>query len=215
MSWTNTSQGQQSTGASSGQMPPLMERDKEIALALSSCPTFLRDKAAIYVLEKSGYVKIRESGNGFTAIVRHVRPNSQQPQCLDADAEQTFLRQILKEAELRAQGKTQQEIQAFMSAAVAKGNFSPPIRPGIIYMLSDQNFNTNGKGEHFPPHVMFYGTGMTNGDLGVDGKDLGPDGNPKGPIFVAGDGSPFSFIIVPVKMGAETAAGQGKPSHDH
>ena len=204
MSWTNTSQGQQSTGASSGQMPPLMERDKEIALALSSCPTFLRDKAAIYVLEKSGYVKIRESGNGFTAIVRHVRPNSQQPQCLDADAEQTFLRQILKEAELRAQGKTQQEIQAFMSAAVAKGNFSPPIRPGIIYMLSDQNFNTNGKGEHFPPHVMFYGTGMTNGDLGVDGKDLGQDGNPKGPIFVAGDGSPFGLVIVPVKMRANT-----------
>jgi hypothetical protein len=216
MGWINSAHGRQTpTSAVNGQLPPLMEREKEVALALSSCPTFLRDKAAIYVLEKSGYVKVRDSGNGFTAIVRHVRPNSQQPQCLDADAEQTFLPQILKESELRAQGKTQQEIQAFMSDAVAKGTFSPPIRPGIIYMLSEQNFNTNGKGEHFPPHVMFYGTGMTNGDLGVDSKNLGQDGNPKGPTFVAGDGSPFSFIIVPVKMPTETAAGQGKPSHNH
>jgi len=215
MSWTNTAQGQQTTSASSSRQPPLMEREKETALALSSCPSFLRDKAAVYVLEKSGYAKVRESKNGFTAIVQHFRPNSLEPQCLDADAEQTFLPRILKVAELRAQGKTQQEIQTFMSDAVAKGTFSPPIRPGIIYMLSEQNFNTNGKGEVFPPHVMFYGTGMTNGDLGVDAKDLGQDGNPKGPIFVAGDGSPFGFIIVPVKMPIETAAGQGKPSHDH
>lgn len=215
MSWINTAQGQQSTSASGSQQPPLMEREKEIALALSSCPSFVANKAAVYVLEETGYIKVRDSKNGFTAIVQHVRPNSQEPQCLDADAEQTFLPRILKVAELRAQGKTQQEIQAFMSDAIVKGIFSPPIRPGIIYMLSDQNFNTNGKGEVFPPHVMFYGTGMTNGDLGVDAKDLGQDGNPKGPIFVAGDRSPFGFIIVPVKMGAETAAGQGKPSHAH
>jgi hypothetical protein len=109
----------------------------------------------------------------------------------------------------------EQEIQAFLSDAVAKGTFSPPTQPGIIYMLSDQNFNTNGKGEIFPPHVMFYGTHLTNADLGVDGKDLGQDGNPKGPTFVAGDGSPFAMIIVPVKFRTEAAPGPGKPSHDH
>jgi hypothetical protein len=133
---------------------------------------------------------------------------------LDAEAARAFLPRILKVAELRAQGKTQQEIQAFLSDAVAKGTFSPPTRPGIIYMLSDQNFNTNGKGEVFPPHVMFYGTHLTNADLGVDSKDLDQDGNPKGPTFVAGDGSPFGIIIVPVKMRSETAGGQAKPSHD-
>ena len=81
-------------------------------------------------------------------------------------------------------------------------------------MLSDQNFNTTGKGEVFPPHVMFYGTHLTNVDLGVDGKDLGPDGNPKGPTFVAGDGSPFGFVIVPVNTLTETGSGQGEP-HNH
>ena len=205
----------QAAQAGGNQQPQLMDREKEVALALSACPTAVASKAAVYVLEKTGYIKVRDSENGFTAIVQHVRPTSQEPQCLDAEAARAFLPRILKVAELRAQGKTQQEIQAFLSDAVAKGTFSTPTRPGVIYMLSGQNFNTNGKGEVFPPHVMFYGTHLTNADLGVDSNDLGQDGNPKGPIFVAGDGSPFGFIIVPVKERAETAAGQGKPSHDH
>ena len=48
---------------------PLMEQSKEIALALSSCPAFVAPKAGVYVLGKSGYVKVRDSQNGFVAIV--------------------------------------------------------------------------------------------------------------------------------------------------
>src|SRR5712664_2550853 len=63
----------QSTQAA-GSQPPLMDRQKEIALALSACPPSVAGKAAVYVLEKSGYVKVRESQNGFTAIVQHSLP---------------------------------------------------------------------------------------------------------------------------------------------
>jgi len=35
-----------------------MDREKEIALALSSCPASVANMAAVYVLEKSGYVKV-------------------------------------------------------------------------------------------------------------------------------------------------------------
>jgi len=178
--------------------PPLMDREKEIALALSSCPPSIASQATVYALEKAGYVKVRDGQNGFTAIVQHVRPTSLEPQCMDAEGARAFLPRMLKVAELRSQGKSSDEIQAFMSNALAKGAFPAPTRPGVIYMLSSQNFNTNGKGETFPPHVMFYGTHLTNADLGVDGKDVGPDGNPKGPAFVAGEGSPYSLIIVPV-----------------
>jgi len=51
------------------QTPPLMDREKEIALALSACPPSVAEKAAVYVLEKSGYGNVREGRNGFTAIV--------------------------------------------------------------------------------------------------------------------------------------------------
>jgi hypothetical protein len=51
-----------------GTQPPLMEREREIALALSACPPAAVSKAAVYVLEGSGYVNLRKSENGFTAI---------------------------------------------------------------------------------------------------------------------------------------------------
>ncbi len=89
----NTAVAQQSapiTYAGAGQ-PTLMERQKEITLALSACPRSVVDKAGVYVLEKSGYVKVRESQNGFTALVGHLVPTSVEPQCLNAEATRSHL----------------------------------------------------------------------------------------------------------------------------
>ena len=185
----------QSPQASTNQQTPLMDRQKEIALALSACPPTVATKAAVYVLEKSGYVKVRDSQNGFTAIVQHALPNSQDPQCMDAEGTRTFLPRYLKTAELRAQGKSREEINRFVADAFAKGIFQPPSRPGVDYMLSSENIVVvdaeKGIVAPFPPHVMFYGPYLTN-------ADLGSDGSPGGPVFVAGEGSPHALIIVPV-----------------
>ena len=164
------------------QLPRLMDRQREIALALSACPPSIADKAGVYVLEKSGYLKVRESQNGFTAIVQHSLPTSQEPQCMDAEGTRTFLPRILKVAEWRAQGKSAEEIKALVAEAFAKGVFQPAARPGIDYMLSTENIGPNDKGILVPPHVMFYGPFVTN-------ADLGSDGNPIGPAFVAGEGT--------------------------
>ena len=181
------------------QPPPLMDREKEIALALSACPPSVASKAAVYVLDTSGYVKVRDSENGFTAIVQHSLPTSQEPRCMDVEGTRTHLPRILKVAELRAQGKNPDEIKHFVADAFAKGVFRPPSRPGIDYMLSTENLVPNLKGTvvPFPPHVMFYGPYLTNADLGLDGE-VGADGNPAGPAFVAGEGTPYALIIVPV-----------------
>ena len=177
----------------------LMDRDKEIALALSACPPELATGAAVYVLEKNGYVKVRDSTNGFTAIVQHAVPASQDPQCMDAEGSRIILPRYLKVAELRAQGRSPEEIKRFVTDAFAKGIFKAPSRIGIDYMLSTQNLTPNSRGQvvPFPPHVMFYAPFLTNADIGV-GKALGPDGNPVGPAFVASEGSPTALIIVPV-----------------
>ena len=84
------------TQQSSSSQPPLMERQNEIALALSACPSSVASKAAVYVLEQAGYVKVRDSQNGFTAIVQHSQPNSQEPQCMDEESARTFLPRMLK-----------------------------------------------------------------------------------------------------------------------
>jgi hypothetical protein len=180
-----------------------MDRQTEIALALSACPSAVASKAAVYVLEKSGYVKVRESENGFTAIVQHVSPTSQEPQCMDAEGARTFLPRILKVAELRAQGKGLEEIKRFVADAYSTGVFQAPARPGVIYMLSTGNLDKDKP--PFPPHVMFYGTHLTNADLGTDGSQ-------NGPAFVAGEGTPQALLIVPVAAHSTGHAPADKPS---
>lgn len=184
----------QVAGAADGGTPALMDRPTETALALSACPPKVAAQAAVYVLDKSGYVKIRESQNGFTAIVQHSMPTSQEPQCMDAEGARTFLPRMLKVAELRAQGKRPDEIKGMIADAVAKGDLQPPRRAGVDYMLSAENRvpDTRGGVEHFPPHVMFYAPYLTNAELGSGGQTSGD------PAFVAGEGTPYALIIVPV-----------------
>src|SRR5215472_9664554 len=192
---------QSTTNQSTNQGPSLMDRQKEIALALSACPLSAASKAAVYVLDRGGYIKVRDSQNGFTAIVQHAVPKSQDPQCMDAEGTRTFLPRYLKVAEWRAQGKNAEEIKLLVAEAFATGIFQAPAKPGIDYMLSTENFTPNAKGDvvHFPPHVMFYAPYLTNADLGLGGA-FGPDGNPEGPAFVAGEGTPQALIIVPVAL---------------
>jgi hypothetical protein len=185
----------QSTQAAESQQPPLMDRQREIALALSACPPSVARQAAVYVLDKSGYVKVRDSRNGFTAIVQHSPEPNRGPRCMDAEGTRTHLPRILKVAELRAQGKSRDEIHRFVADAFAKGLFQAPTRPGIDYMLSTENVVTidedKGIVAPYPPHVMFYAPYLTN-------ADLGSDGDPRGPAFVANEGSPHALIIVPL-----------------
>ena len=43
----------------------LIDREKEIAIALSACPPSVAGKA-VYILDRAGYIKVRDSQNGFT-----------------------------------------------------------------------------------------------------------------------------------------------------
>ena len=105
--------------STANQRPPVMDRQKEIALALSACPPSVASKSAVYALDRGGYVKVRDSENGFTAIVQHSVPTSQDPQCMDAEGTRTFLPRYLKVAEWRAQGKSADEIKLLVADAFA------------------------------------------------------------------------------------------------
>jgi hypothetical protein len=195
---------------SASDLSPSMTRDAEIALALSACPPNLAAQAAVYVLGKSGYIKIRDSANGFTAIVQHSVPDAQEPQCMDEEGARTFLPRILMVAELRAQGKSRDEVRCEVAEALARGVLQPSKR-FVDYMLSNGNMvpNQTGSVTPFPPHIMFYGPYLTNADIGVDNANLGPDGNPAGPVFVAGEGTPYALVIVSV--GAHGGMGHAMP----
>lgn len=189
-----------------------MDREKETSLALAACPPAVAKAAGVYVLTRSGYEKARDSQNGFTAIVQHSAPTATEPQCMDAEGSRTILQRYLKVAAWRAQGKSLDEIRQLTKEAFVKGELQAPARPGVDYMLSNANTVPNEKGERVPyvPHVMFFGTHLSNADLGV-GEELGADGQPIGPAYVAAEGTPYALVIVPV--GAHGGPAHSAASH--
>ncbi len=188
--------------------PKPSEGDKEVALALEAAPPALGAKAGVYVHDKSGYVKARESQNGFVCLVDHRIPNAIEPQCMDEEGVETFLPKYLLVASLRARGKSELEIRHAVKAAFSSGKLKAPKRPGIIYMLSPHNIVTidaeRGIAAPFPGHLMFYAPNMTS-------ADIGSDGTPASPVFVVDEKTPHALMIVPVPVGG--GAGHAHPAH--
>src|SRR5437868_11224607 len=153
--------------------PPLLPREQEMKLALSAAPEHLRDQAVVYVLKKAGFVKVRDSGNGFTCIVNRDHPLNQKPTCYDAEGAATILPKVLRVGELLLQGKPLPEISAEIKEGFRTGKFISPRRPVVAYMLSGdiKAYNpATGEIGSFPPHVMFYAPNLTNQDIGSEGN---------------------------------------------
>jgi hypothetical protein len=196
--WTfpqSPSVGTNSPEPQTSRRPEIFPPAKEMGLALSAAPEHLRKGAGVYVLKRNGYVKIRESSNGFTCIVNRDHPLNQKPVCFDAEGTATILPKILRVGELLMAGKPMSEIDAEIAEGFRTGRYISPRRTGIAYMLSGdiRNYNPHtGKVESFPPHIMFYAPNLTNADLGTTREALEKD--PSLP-FIAYQG-PHGFIII-------------------
>ena len=100
------------TGAAqSNNKPELIEREKEIEMALSAAPAHLRNKAEVYVLQRGGYVKAREGSNGFTCLVEREGLKDTAPICFDREGSETTLQMVLRKMRLIEQGKSEKEIE--------------------------------------------------------------------------------------------------------
>ena len=179
-------------GAHAASLPEVLPRDEEMTLALSAAPEHLRAGAAVWVFERDGFVKARDSSNGFTCIVNRDHPLSRKPTCYDAEGTATILPKVLRFGELLARGTPLPKIQSEIEEGFRTGKYIAPRRPGVAYMLSNGNRDfdpRSGKVSSFPPHVMFYAPNLTNEDIGSKGD--GRNGLP----FIAYPG-PHAFIIM-------------------
>jgi len=178
--------------------PPLMDREREIALALSAAPPHLQKDAAVYVLESAGYVKVRTGSNGFTCIVVRDHPLSIKPTCWDREGTETIVPRVLREGELLMQGVAVDRIGELIAEDFRKGKFIAPRRPGIAYMLSGEIRNydpRSGTVGSFPPHVMFYAPNLTNADIGFSPDDMMFR---DGMLPFIGYQGPHGYMIMPV-----------------
>lgn len=167
-----------------------LSREEKIKLAESAAPPEVASKATVYVLDRTGYVKVREGSNGFSCFVDRQTPWNSEPTCFDAEGTTTTLPTRLFAEEERAKGKSEDEIKSEIENGYKTGRFKAPSKPGIVYMLSDSVFLfVEGKIVHAPPHLMFYAPYATDKDLGF------PPSSASMPHLIRA-GQPDAYIIV-------------------
>ena len=168
-----------------------LPREDRIRLAESAAPPEISGKATVYVLERSGYIKIRDGTNGFSCFVDRQTPWNSEPTCFDAEGTATTLpTRLFAEAE-RAKGKDEEQIKAEIEEGYRSGRFKPPSKPGIVYMMSDSVFIlvSGNQIAHAPPHLMFYAPYATD-------KDIGSPSPAANMPHLIRPGQPDAYIIV-------------------
>ena len=169
-----------------------LPREERIKLVESAAPSEISSHATVYLLEQTGYAKIREGTNGFSCIVDRQTPLNLEPTCFDAEGSSTTLPTRLYVEEQRAKGKSEEQIKAEIDEGYKKGKFKPPSKPGIVYMMSDRGYllvpGTN-KLVPIPPHLMFYAPYATD-------KDIGTPPSAANMPHVIRPGQPDAYIIV-------------------
>jgi hypothetical protein len=89
-----------------------LPREEKIKLAESAAPPEVSGSAAIYVLERTGYVKVRDGSNGFSCFVDRQTPWNQEPTCFDAEGSATTLPTRLFVEEQRARARNESQIKS-------------------------------------------------------------------------------------------------------
>lgn len=169
-----------------------LPRDARIQLAESAAPPEISGKATVYLLERSGYVKIREGTNGFSCFVDRETPFNLEPTCFDAEGAATTLQSRIYVEEQRAKGKSEEQIASEVEERYRNGVFHAPRKPGVVYMMSEQGYLFNGTSHKLvaiPPHLMFYAPYAT-------AKDIGSPPTTVNMPRVIRDGRPDAYIVV-------------------
>ena len=193
---------------------PSTPRESQIQLALSAAPTEVSSKAAVYVLGPKGYEKVREGTNGFSCLIERsfsgTTQTSSAPACFDAEGSRSIMVAYLRREELRAEGKSEEEIKDDIAKGYKDGRFKVP-GPGFLYMMSNENYvyNSESKKSGFvAPHLMFYAPYRTAKDVGYE--SVSPTMVP----HLTGSGvGPESLLVVTADKPSQD--GSSGDSHKH
>jgi hypothetical protein len=187
-------------------------RERQIELALSAAPTEVSSKAAVYILGPKGYEKVREGTNGFSCLIersfKETTQTSSAPACFDAEGSGSIMVAYLRREELRAEGKSEEEIKDDIAEGYKDGRFKVP-GPGFLYMMSNENYFYDSDAKQWgavPPHLMFYAPYKTAKDLGYE--SISPTTVP----FLTNPGPEGLLVVAAKKPPQDSSPGD---SHRH
>ena len=143
----------------------MTDRDAEVALARSAAPEPISRDAEVLVLARRGFETAVKGKNGFVCIVGRSwtsaadadfwDPKVRVPMCVNAAAAHSYLLRVTRITELILAGRTKDQVDEIIAAAVDKKEL-PAMEPGAMcYMMSKQGYGGDSV-KHWPPHLMFY-----------------------------------------------------------
>jgi len=143
----------------------MADRNAEIALARTAAPQSISRDAEVRVLGRNGFETAVKGTSGFVCIVGrgwssaadpdYWNPKVRVPMCLNAAAARTYLLRVTKITDLALAGKTLNQVNEAIAAAIAKKEL-PPMEPGAMcYMTGKQGYGGD-VAPHWPSHLMFF-----------------------------------------------------------
>jgi hypothetical protein len=195
----------------------LMDRDAEIAMARSAAIS--RD-ADVLVLGRHGYETAVKGKNGFVCVVERGwmgpfkgdfaknfwNPKMRGPVCFNPPAARSILPLTYNRTEMILAGQSQTQILEGIKTFIKQK--LPPLEPGAMsYMMSKDQYLTDGSPHNWMAHLMFYTPVM---DGSVWGADL-----PRTPVMLNpqfhGDPEPIDVFMVPAGWWSDGTADPVKP----
>jgi hypothetical protein len=163
----------------------LMERNTEIALALSGAPPSISQDAETMVLGQHGYETAVKGKNGFVCLVWRSwmagtddpdfwNPKLRSPVCLNALAARSQIPLTFKKTEAILASRSKDQMAEAVKAAFDRKELSAPETGAMCYMMSKQGY-LNDRDGHWHPHLMFF---LPLTDPGVWGS-----GSPGSPVL--------------------------------
>ena len=194
----------------------MTDRNAEIALARSAAPEEISRDATILVLGRHGYETAVEGKNGFVCAVERGwmgpftgedaanfwNPKLRGPLCFNPPGARSVLPLTYKRTEMILAGKSKAQVIDALKAAYEKKEL-PPLEPGAMsYMMSKDQYLTDGGDHRWMAHLMFYTPLM---DGAAWGADL-----PKSPVMLnpqfRGAPEPIDVFMVPVGRWSDGSA---------
>ena len=184
----------------------MTDRNAEIAMARSAAPEAISRDADVLVLGRHGYETAVKGKNGFVCVVERGwmgpfdgelsanfwNPKIRGPVCFNPPAVRSILPMTYKRTEMVLAGQSKAQIIEGIKTFVKQK--LPPLEPGAMsYMMSKEQYLTDGGQHNWMAHLMIYTPLM---DSAVWGADL-----PHSPVLLNpqfhGDPEPIDVFMVP------------------
>jgi len=184
----------------------ITDRNSEIALARSAAPAAISGDAEVVVLGRHGYESAVKGKNGFVCLVERAwmgpfngdgadnfwNPKVRGPVCYNPPAARSILPLTYKRTEMVLAGQSKAQIIEGIKAFIKQE--LPPLESGAMsYMMSKEQYLTDGGHHNWMAHLMFYTPLM---DGAVWGADLSNSPVMLNPQF-NGAPEPIDVFMVP------------------